>query len=89
MIGLYDGNDFDDLVYKTGYYPSTSAPSSTGCSNYPINETGVLEVISHMVQNTTTLAWWGFAWQTFRTHNDKIYTRAYYSSSGFTPWKQR
>lgn len=85
-IALYDSNDFNDLVYVTGYYASTSAPSSAGCSNYPVNKTGVLEVISQMSQNATTGAWWGFAWQTYRTHDGGIYTRSFFTTNGWTPW---
>ena len=87
-ISLYDFNDFNDLIYKTGYYTSSTAPSAAGCANYPVDKTGVLEVISRMVQNKTTGAWWGFAWQTYRTYDGNIYTRSYYSSNGWTPWKQ-
>lgn len=85
-IALYDGNNFNDLVYVTGYYASTSAPSSVGCANYPVDKTGVLEVISQMSQNKTTGAWWGFAWQTYRTHDGEIYTRSFFTTNGWTPW---
>lgn len=88
-ISLYDYSDFNDLIYKTGYYPSSSSPGNASCSNYPVNEPGVLEVISYMKQDASTLEWWGFAWQTYRTYTDKVYTRAYYSVSGFTAWTQR
>ena len=87
-IDDYSNNDFNELIYKTGYYTGTSAPSSVSCTNYPIDETGLLEVISAMAQNKTTLAWWGFAYQTYRTHTGKVYMRSYYSSSGWTAWKQ-
>lgn len=79
MISEYHGLDFNSLVNKTGYYGGFSTPEWSGCSNYPVNETGVLEVVSLGI----------FAWQTYRTHSDKIYTRAYYSSEGFTEWKLR
>lgn len=87
-IGLYNNFNFDELIYLTGYYSGSSAPSAAGCANYPVDKTGVLEVISHMVQNKTTGAWWGFAWQTYRTYDGDIYTRSYYSSNGWTAWKK-
>lgn len=86
-IDAYSYKDFNELIYKTGYYTGTSAPSSVSCTNYPIDETGMLEVISAMAQNSETLAWWGFAYQTYRTHMGKIYTRSYFSSTGWTAWK--
>lgn len=88
MISLYDNLNFDELIYLTGYYASSTSPSAAGCANYPVDKTGVLEVISRMVQNKTTDAWWGFAWHTYRTYDGEIYTRSYYSSEGWTPWKQ-
>lgn len=91
MINQYDGLDFNALKYYTGYYASSSAPSSTGSLNYPVNKTGVLEVISRMVINKDTGASWGFAWQTYRTYEGEIYTRSYYSDysgTGWTDWKK-
>lgn len=87
-IDAYEYKDFNELIYKTGYYKGTSAPSATGCKNYPINETGLLEVISAMAQNATTLDWWGFAYQTYRDYKGNVYMRSYYSSSGWTAWKK-
>jgi hypothetical protein len=87
-IDSYSYKDFNELVYKTGYYSGTSAPSSVSATNYPINETGVLEVLSCMGQNAETLAWWGFAYQTYRTHTGSMYIRSYYSTSGWTDWKK-
>lgn len=87
-ISFYDNLNFDELIYMTGYYASSTAPSAAGCTNYPVDKTGVLEVISHMVQNKTTGAWCGFAWQTYRTYDGDIYTRSYYSSDGWKPWKK-
>ena len=87
-IDAYSYKDFNELVYKTGYYTGTSAPSAVSCSNYPIDETGMLEVVSAMAQNKTTLAWWGFAYQTYRTHNGNVYMRSYYSTTGWTTWKK-
>ncbi len=86
QIDTYANKDFNNLVYNTGYYSDTSAPSATSCLNYPINETGVLEVISAMEENTS--GWWGFAYQTYRTYTGKIYMRNYYSTTGWTAWKQ-
>lgn len=77
-IDLYDGKDFNDLSNKTGYYNSPSAPESVGSSNYPVNLTGVLEVISG----------YGFAFQTYRTYNGIIYTRSYFATIGWNEWKQ-
>lgn len=88
QIDSYSYKDFNELIYETGYYTGTSAPSAVSATNYPVNETGMLEVISAMAQNATTLAWWGFAYQTYRTHNGLIYVRSYYSSSGWTAWKK-
>ena len=87
-IDAYSNKDFNELVYVTGYYTGSSAPSSASCLNYPIDKTGLLEVISAMAQNKTTLAWWGFAYQTYRTHDGDVYMRSYYSSSGWTAWKK-
>lgn len=85
-LDYYNGKNFNNLIYNTGYYTGTAAPSSTGCTNYPANVTGVLEVISQMAQNTTTGNWWGFAYQTYKTHEGKIYNRSYYSDKGWTDW---
>lgn len=84
----YSHKDFNELIYQTGYYTGTSAPSAVSCTNYPIDETGVLEVISAMAQNKTTLEWWGFAYQTYRTHTGNMYLRSYYSTTGWTVWKK-
>jgi hypothetical protein len=88
QIDAYSHKNFDELIYKTGYYTGSSAPSSVSATNYPINETGVLEVISAMGQNSETLAWWGFAYQTYRTHTGLIYVRSYFSGTGWTAWKK-
>lgn len=87
-IDLYDSKDFDDLIYNTGYYTSNKSPLSAGCSNYPSTLTGVLEVISRMEEDPSTTGLWGFAWQTYRTYTGDIYTRSYYSETGWTSWKQ-
>ena len=87
-IDNYKDKDFNELIYKTGYYTGTAAPSAAGCSNYPDNETGLLEVISAMLQNKTTLNWWGFAYQTYRTHTGKVYMRTYFVDTGWTTWKK-
>lgn len=88
QVGKYDSLDFNELIYNTGYYIGTSAPSAAGCSNYPIDKTGILEVISAMLQNSTTLAWWGFAYQTYRSHDGQIYTRSYFIGDGWTSWQK-
>lgn len=87
-VDSYEYKNFNDLIYLTGYYTGTSAPSSVSCQNYPIDETGLLEVISAMEQNETTLAWSGFAYQTYRSHTGNVYMRSYYSSTGWTDWKK-
>lgn len=86
-IDTYDGKDFDELITNTGYYTGESRPGAVGCKNYPINETGMLEVISAMKINETTGNPWGFAYQTYRDYTGAIYTRCYYSSVGWTTWK--
>lgn len=83
---LYDGKDFDELIYHTGYYTSSSAPSTAGCSNYPVDKTGVLEVISQITVNATTGNVWGFAYQTYRIYTGEVYVRAYYTANGWSPW---
>jgi hypothetical protein len=88
-IETYSYKDFNELVYNTGYYSGTSAPSSISATNYPINETGMLEVISTMTpSDATTSGWYGFAYQTYRTYTGLIYVRSYFSSSGWTAWKK-
>lgn len=86
-IDAYNGKDFNDLIYNTGYYVGESRPNAVGCQNYPINETGMLEVISAMKINETTGNPWGFAYQTYRDYTGAIYTRCYYSSAGWSTWK--
>lgn len=88
MISLYDTLNFDELIYHTGYYAGKAVPESVGCSNFPANKTGLLEVISNMYQDKDTGSWLGFAWQTYRTHDGEIYNRSYYSDTGWTNWKQ-
>lgn len=87
-IDDYGAKDFNSLVYNTGYYTSGGTPASTGCKNYPIDVTGMLEVISQIFTNATTGNKWGFAYQTYRTYTGDIYTRSYYTDTGFTPWKK-
>lgn len=84
-IGSYDGKDFNDLIHQTGYYASNSSPE-VSCSNYPDSKTGVLEVISHITTNADTGNVWGFAYQTYRTHDGAIYTRSYMTDNGWTNW---
>jgi hypothetical protein len=83
----YDGFDFNDLIYHTGYYTSSKAPGLAECSNYPENVMGVLGVISHMIDDEGDGSWWGFAVQTYITRTGVIYTRCYYSTVGWTDWK--
>lgn len=84
-IDSYDGKDFNDLIHQTGYYASNSSPD-VSCSNYPDSKTGVLEVISHITTNAETGNVWGFAYQTYRTHDGSIYTRSYMSDNGWSNW---
>ena len=84
-IDYLDLKNFNELIYNTGYYIGTGTPSSLSCSNYPVDEIGVLEVISTMLDSL------GCAYQTYRTNTGKIYTRCYYSNSysnSWTAWKQ-
>ena len=85
-LGYYNGKDFNTLVENTGYYAGTSTPQDAGSSNYPVNLTGVLEVISQRSNNAGV--WLVFAYQTYRTYNGAIYTRSYYSGTGWTDWKK-
>ena len=78
-IGYYRNLDFNTLNKQTGYYVDSSAPSGVGCSNYPINVTGMLEVIAYNG---------AFAYQTYRTYDGVIYTRGYYSGVGWSAWKK-
>lgn len=88
-IDNYHYKDFNDLVFQTGYYTGSSVPSSTSCSNYPINETGVLEVISTILPSASSESgWWGFAYQTYRDNLGNIFTRSYLTSRGWTEWKK-
>lgn len=87
-IDLYDGKDFNTLIYKTGYYTSKSAPIGALSTNYPVNETGVLEVISSMYYTEANNSWWGFAYQTYRTYTGNVYVRSYYSTTGWGAWKK-
>ena len=78
-IGYYRNLDFNTLTNQTGYYVDSSAPSGVGSTNYPVNTTGMLEVIAYGGS---------FAYQTYRTYDGFIYTRSYYKSTGWTAWKQ-
>ena len=78
-IGYYRNLDFDTLTKQTGYYADAFAPSAAGCSNYPVDATGMLCVIAYDGV---------FAYQTYQTYNGYIYTRSYYVGSGWTVWKQ-
>lgn len=76
--------DFDTLVDYTGYYTGVYSPDYAGCTNYPIDKSGVLEVISQMFTNSSGKV--GCAHQTYRTYDGEIYTRSYYSATGWTNW---
>jgi hypothetical protein len=78
-IGYYRNLDFNTLTKQTGYYVDSSAPSGVGSTNYPINVTGMLEVIAYGG---------AFAYQTYRTYDGEIYTRSYYSGVGWSTWKK-
>lgn len=78
-LGYYRNLDFNALTSKTGYYVDSSAPSGVGSTNYPVNTTGMLEVIAYGGS---------FAYQTYRTYDGYIYTRSYYKSTGWTAWKK-
>ena len=78
-IGYYRNLDFNTLTKQTGYYVDSSAPSGVGSTNYPINVTGMLEVIAYGG---------AFAYQTYRTYDGAIYTRSYYSGVGWSAWKK-
>lgn len=78
-IGYYRNLDFDTLTQNTGYYVDSSAPGGIGCSNYPVNITGMLAVIAYGGS---------FAYQTYRTYDGEIYTRSYYTGTGWSAWKK-
>ena len=78
-IGFYRNLDFNTLTKQTGYYVDSSAPSGIGCSNYPVNVTGMLEVIAYGGS---------FAYQTYRTYDGEVYTRSYYKGTGWSTWKK-
>ena len=78
-IGDYQDIDFNTLTKKTGYYIGAYAPSTVNCTNYPVNETGVLHVIAHDGV---------FAYQTYHAYSGSIYVRSYYQGSGWKAWKQ-
>ena len=78
-IGYYRNLDFNTLTKQTGYYVDSSAPAGIGCSNYPVNVTGMIEVIAYGGS---------FAYQTYRTYDGSIYTRSYYTGVGWSVWKQ-
>jgi hypothetical protein len=86
-INDYSNEDFDKLLYKTEYYIGLTRPSLSSCSNYPIDEIGMLEVVSAMKQKSAS-EWSGFAYQTYRTETGNVYIRTYCSSSGWTAWKE-
>ena len=78
-LGYYRNLDFNTLTSKTGYYVDSSAPGGVGSTNYPVNVTGMLEVVGYGGS---------FAYQTYRTYDGSVYFRSYYKSTGWTAWKQ-
>ena len=77
-IDTYDGKDFNSLSTKTGYYISSSSPETMGCKNYPVNVTGILEVVVGS----------GFAYQTYRVYTGEVYMRSYFVTTGWFAWRQ-
>lgn len=77
-IDTYANKDFNELKHNTGYYIDSSSPSYLGCNNYPVDSTGVLEVISLSV----------FAYQTYKTYDGEMYIRSHLESVGWTEWKK-
>lgn len=78
-IGYFRNLDFNTLTLHTGYYVDGYSPSVVGCSNYPVDVTGMLTVIAYDGV---------FAYQTYTTYDGYIYTRSYYTGSGWTNWKK-
>ena len=78
-IGFYRNLDFNTLTLHTGYYVDGYSPSGAGCSNFPVDVTGMLTVIAYDGV---------FAYQTYTTYDGNIYTRSYYTVSGWTTWKK-
>ena len=78
-IGYYRNLDFNTLTLQTGYYVDGYSPSGAGCSNFPVDVTGMLSVIAYDGM---------FAYQTYITYDGNIYTRSYYTVSGWTNWKK-
>lgn len=74
---FYNGLNFNDLI-ESGVYTGASSPQAVGATNYPINETGLLQVSGsdYVVE------------QTYITHNGRIFTRAKYYSFGWSEWAQ-
>jgi hypothetical protein len=78
-IGYYRQLDFNTLTTQTGYYVDSSTPGQMDCTNYPVDKTGMLAVIA---------VGGSFAYQTYCSHDGDIYTRSYYSGTGWSVWKQ-
>ena len=76
-IDTYANKDFNDLKNNTGYYTDSSSPSYSGCKNYPVDSTGVLEVIALSV----------FAYQTYKTYDGEMYIRSCFNAT-WTEWKK-
>jgi hypothetical protein len=86
-IKNYDGLDFNSILFNSGIYISEKSPQSAESVNYPVDEMGMLEVISAMKEISPSV-WYGCTYQNYRTHTGLIYTRSYFSSTGWTAWKQ-
>lgn len=74
-VKSYQGLDFNAADFCI--YTGKSAPGSSGCSNYPIDETGLL--ISYI--DTVS-------YQTYITYTGGIYTRAKFYSRTWTAWEK-
>lgn len=74
-LGLYDEKDFHDLTSRTGYFYGTRTPEEAGCSNYPVNEAGVLFVTSIKKEKVHHL---------FCTDSGKRYFQSWTPDSGWS-----
>ena len=74
---FYNGLDFDDLL-ESGVYTGASSPQAVGATNYPINETGLLQVFGsdYVIE------------QTYTAHKGRTFTRAKYYSFGWSEWTE-
>lgn len=72
---FYNGLDFNNIV-ESGLYSGASSPQSVGATNYPINETGLLQVSS--------TDW--VVVQTYFSHKGRFFTRSKYYSFEWSEW---